>query len=336
MVAESRPLPAGAAPQPRSPEPLTPAAAQGLLARIAENIERAVQGNAPAIRLALVALCARGHLLLEGVPGVGKTSLAQALARSLELSFARIQFTSDLLPADIVGASVFDPRSVTFSFRPGPVFAQVVLADELNRAPPRVQSALLEAMGERQVSSDGGALPLPDPFFAIATQNPREHAGTFPLPDAQLDRFLLRIHLTYPGRSSERAILLQRGEVEPHRALSPVASAAQVRALQAAAAAVHVAPALADYAVALAERTRVPGFAHAGLSTRGALALLAAAKAHALSDGRGHLLPDDVKAVAEPCLGHRLSPPGSDGLELDRGEARRLVAQVLADVPVPV
>ena len=328
MVAESRPKSVAAAP--------SPAAAQSLIQKIERNVARSVQGNAGAVRLALVALCARGHLLLEGVPGVGKTSLAQALARSVELSFARIQFTSDLLPADIVGATVFDPRAVSFSFRPGPVFAQVVLADELNRAPPRVQSALLEAMSEGQVSIDGGARPLPDPFFVIATQNPREHAGTFPLPDAQLDRFLLRLTLSYPDRQSERGILLERRALEPHRLLEPVAEAADVAALQAAAAAVHVEPALADYVVALAERSRAPGFAHAGLSTRGALALLQAAKAFALAEGRGHLLPDDVKAVAAPCLGHRLAPPGSDGFEVDRAAADRLVAQVLADVPVPV
>jgi MoxR-like ATPase len=329
MVAQPRPVPPPAA-------PLSPAAAQVLLQRIAGNIERAVQGNALAVRLALVALCGRGHLLLEGVPGVGKTSLAQALARSLDLQFSRVQFTSDLLPADIVGATVFDPRAVSFSFRPGPVFAQVVLADELNRAPPRVQSALLEAMGEGQVSSDGGPVALPEPFFVVATQNPREHAGTFPLPDAQLDRFLLRLTLGYPDPASEQRILLARGEVEPHRALQPVAGAAEVAALQAAAAAVHVEPALAGYVVALAERTRAPGFAQGGLSTRGALALLQAAKAFALSDGRGHLLPDDVKAVAGPCLGHRLAPPGGAGFEVDRLAAERLVAQVLADVPVPV
>ena len=191
-------------------------------------------------------------------------------------------------------------------------------------------------MAEGQVTTDGGPRPLPEPFFVIATQNPREHAGTFPLPDAQLDRFLLRLTLTHPDHASERNILLARGETEPHKTLSPVASTADVAALQAATAAVRVEPPLADYVVALAERTRAPGFAHGGLSTRGALALLQAARAHALTHGRGHLLPDDVKAVAGPCLGHRLSPPGSDGFEVDRAAAERLVAQVLADVPVPI
>lgn len=329
MVAEPRTL---------SPAPpaLTPAQARDLLDQISRNVERAVLGNKSAVKLALVALCARGHLLLEGVPGVGKTSLAQALARSLHLEFARIQFTSDLLPADIVGSTVFDPRSVSFSFRPGPIFAQVVLADELNRAPPRVQSALLEAMAEGQVSTDGGARPLPEPFFVMATQNPREHAGTFPLPDAQLDRFLLRLTLSYPDREAERGILLARGEVEPHRLLQPVAGPAELAALQAAAAAVRVEPALADYVVALAERSRENPGSHHGLSTRGALALLQAAKAHALAEGRGHLLPDDIKAVAVPCLGHRLAAPGADGHEVDRLAAERLVLQLLADVPVPV
>jgi MoxR-like ATPase len=329
MLAEPR-LPLTAVPA------LEPEGARALLEKIAANVERAVQGNRPAVELALVTLCARGHLLLEGVPGVGKTTLAQALARSLELAFSRIQFTSDLLPADILGATVFDPRAVTFQFRPGPVFAQVILADELNRAPPRVQSALLEAMAEGQVTSDGGIRPLPEPFFVIATQNPREHAGTFPLPDAQLDRFLLRLTLTYPDRESERSILLGRRDIEPTRTLSAVASAGELLALQAAAAAVRVDPVLAGYVVALAERTRAAGFAHRGLSTRGALGLLAAAKAQALLRGRGHVLPDDVKAVALPCLGHRLASPGTDGFESDRLGAERLVAQTLADVPVPV
>lgn len=319
-----------------NPSPvLTPAEARALLERLIANVERAVRGQTQAVRLGLVALTARGHLLLEGVPGVGKTTLAQALARSFELGFARIQFTSDLMPADIVGATVFDPRAVTFQFRKGPVFSQAVLADELNRAPPRVQSALLEAMSEGQVSTDGGPQPLPEPFFVVATQNPRDHAGTFALPDAQLDRFMLRLTLSFPDAASEAEVLLGRRTLEPWRELSAVASPAEVLALQLAAVNVKVDPALAAYVVKLAEASRAPGFARAGLSTRACLALLAAARAHALLEGRGHLLPDDLKAVALPVLSHRLSPPGSDGLEPSRLESERMVRRLLEDVAVP-
>jgi MoxR-like ATPase len=319
-----------------APTSFSPESAQALLARLAQNISQAVQGQPTVVRLSLVALCARGHLLLEGPPGVGKTSLAQSLARSLDLSFSRVQFTSDLLPTDILGATVFDPRQVRFEFRKGPIFAQVVLADELNRAPPRVQSALLEALSEAQVSTDAGPQPLPEPFFVIATQNPAESAGTFPLPEASLDRFGLRLSLSYPDRNSERQVLLGRGLLEPWRELRPVARAADVLGLQAAAARIQVAPVLADYVLALAEHSRSMGFAQRGLSTRAALWLLAAAKAHALFEGRGHLLPDDVQAVAGSCLSHRLTPSGSEGLGATRLESERMVQRLLQAVPVPV
>jgi MoxR-like ATPase len=326
---------------PSTPTPITPLAlppdqAQALLERIAANVEVAVKGQRDAVRLALVALCAQGHLLLEGPPGAGKTTLAQSLARSLDLSFSRVQFTSDLMPTDILGATIFDPRQTQFEFRKGPIFAQVVLADELNRAPPRVQSALLEALAEGQVSTDAGTQILPRPFFVVATQNPREHAGTFPLPDAQLDRFALRLSLGYPSSGSEQDILMGRQSTEPWKGLSAVAGAREVQALQAATSAVTVAAPLAAYVVALAEKTRSPGFAQGGLSTRAALGVLAAARAMALWSGRGHVLPDDVKAVARSCMAHRLTPVGSDGLESTRLESERMVERLLVEVQVPL
>ena len=325
--------------EPRSPTPISlvrPSEAATLLRRIEDNIGLAIRGSPRTVRMVLVGLCCRGHILLEGAPGVGKTSLAQALARSLDLSFSRIQFTSDSLPADILGLSVFDPQKMTFEFRRGPIFAHIVLADELNWAPPRVQSALLEAMAERQVSIDGVRQRLPEPFLVVATQNPLEHAGTFALPDAQLDRFALRLTLSYPDASSESAILMARGLTEPWRDLGPVAGPAEVEALQASASAVRIDPALASYVVALANRTREPGFARSGISTRGALELVNAAKAHALIEGRNHLLPDDIKAVAVAALSHRLSPRGSSGVDFDRSESEALVARALAEVPIPL
>ncbi len=318
----------------RRPTPaLDPKRSQALMRRIAESVEVALRGKRQAVELSLCALVARGHLLIEDVPGVGKTTLAQALARSFDLTFARIQFTSDLLPSDILGAQVFDPRSATFEFRPGPVFAQLVLADELNRAPPRTQSALLEAMADQQVSLDGITRALPQPFAVLATQNPREQSGTYPLPDSQLDRFLLRIGLGHPDADAERGILLSRGAEEPVRRLRPAASAAELEALQAAAQAVKVAPELAGYAVAVARATRESPLLTGGISTRAALGWLAAAKAHALMGGRDFLLPDDLKAVAAPCLGHRLTPAG--GGPGDAGQAERIVRELVERVEVP-
>lgn len=324
-----------ALPRPITPDPLEPPAARALLERLCANVECALRGKRAAIELALAAVVARGHLLVEDVPGVGKTTLAQALARSLELSFARIQFTSDLLPSDILGAQVFDQRTASFAFRPGPVFAQVVLADELNRAPPRTQSALLEAMGDGQVSLDGTTRALPTPFLVLATQNPREQSGTYPLPDSQLDRFMLRLSLGHPEAGVERDILLSRTAGEPVRSLSPVAGADEVQRLQEAADRVRVDPALAEYVVALARATRESRELAGGASTRGALSLLAAARACALFEGRGHLLPDDIKRVALPCLAHRVAPAGRDAREADRAETERILADLLDRVPVP-
>ncbi|MBA3996776.1 MAG: AAA family ATPase [Candidatus Accumulibacter sp.] len=265
-----------------------------------------ILGKETQIRQAMACLLARGHLLIEDLPGVGKTTLAHTLARLLGLQFSRIQFTSDMLPADIVGISIFDRTNNAFNFLPGPIFSQLVLADEINRATPKTQSALLEAMEERQVSSDGQTRPLPEPFFVIATQNPSYQIGTFPLPESQLDRFLLRVELGYPDRAAERALLEGGGRRQQLPTLAARLTPERIPALQESAAAVHVAPALLDYVQALIEATRNnPDFAH-GLSPRAALALLAAARAWSFVDGRDAVLPEDVQAVLPGVACHRL------------------------------
>ncbi len=265
-----------------------------------------ILGKETQIRQAMACLLARGHLLIEDLPGVGKTTLAHTLARLLGLQFSRIQFTSDMLPADIVGISIFDRTNNAFNFLPGPIFSQLVLADEINRATPKTQSALLEAMEERQVSSDGQTRPLPDPFFVIATQNPSYQIGTFPLPESQLDRFLLRVELGYPDRGAERALLEGGGRRQQLPTLAARLTPERIPALQESAAAIHVAPALLDYVQALIEATRNSSdFAH-GLSPRAALALLAAARAWSFVDGRDAVLPEDVQAVLPGVACHRL------------------------------
>jgi MoxR-like ATPase len=265
-----------------------------------------ILGKDAQIRLALSCLLARGHLLIEDLPGVGKTTLAHALARLLGLQFSRIQFTSDMLPADIIGVSVFDRDKTEFKFLPGPIFAQVVLADEINRATPKTQSALLEAMEERQVTTEGETRPLPDPFFVIATQNPSHQIGTFPLPESQLDRFLLRVELGYPGRDAERALLEGGGRRDLLLTLPACLEPEQLAPLQLQAAAVHASPALLDYIQLLIEATRnSPDFIH-GLSPRASLSLLAAARAWAFIDGRKTVLPEDVQSVLPGVACHRL------------------------------
>ncbi len=321
-------------------EPISPlvpvAAARALATRIIDNVERAVVGKRSQIGIALAALVARGHLLVEDVPGVGTTTLAQALARSFDLTFARIQFTSDLLPSDIIGAQVYDPRTAAFAFKPGPVFAHLVLADELNRAPPRTQSALLEAMGDGQVSLDGTTHPLPQPFAVLATQNPIEQAGTYPLPDSQLDRFILRVSLGYPPPEAERKLLLERGIAEPVRTLSPVARATDLIGLQSAAASVRVDPAVADYVLAIVRGTRESPVLSCGASTRGGLSLQAAAKARALLEGRDFATPDDVKALAIPSLAHRVTVVGHDASSGDRRDAERAIEEIVSRIEVPL
>jgi len=324
---EARPL--------RPVVPLAPAEARAICQRVIANVERALQGKRDAIELCLVGLLARGHVLVEDVPGVGKSTLAQALARSLDLPFARIQFTSDLLPADILGVSTWDPQSGAFTFRQGPIFHAVVVADELNRTPPRTQSALLEAMAEGQVSLEGTTRPLPDPFLVIATLNPQEQQGTYPLPESQLDRFLLRLSLGYPAQEVERGLLLTRRGQQPASTLQPVAGVGEVRRLQEAADAVRLDGPVADYLLALVTATREGGRFSLGVSTRGALALAAAARARALLRGRDYVLPEDVKALAIPVLAHRVQPAGRDAWDPDRGEAERLLAEVIAETAVP-
>ncbi|MFB5855137.1 MoxR family ATPase [Stenotrophomonas maltophilia] len=271
-----------------------------------DQVNALVLGKVPEVRLAFVALLSGGHLLIEDLPGLGKTTLAHALASSLGLSFQRVQFTSDLLPADVLGVSVYEAGSRQFQFHPGPVFTHVLLADEINRAPPRTQSALLEAMAEQQVTLDGQTHPLPDPFFVIATQNPVDLSGTFPLPDSQLDRFLLRLAMGYPSAQAERELLRGTDRRDLIARAVPKLDDTQVRALRDAVNHVHASDTLIDYVQALLTRSRQHAGVRVGLSPRAGLALLRAAKAHALLLGRGHVVPEDVQTLFVAVAGHRL------------------------------
>jgi len=283
-----------------------PTATSQIVSQLQRSIGRAIFGKEEAIQLALITLLARGHLLIEDVPGVGKTTLAQALAKSFHCSFQRIQFTSDLLPSDVLGVSVYNPENREFEFRPGPIFANVVLADEINRTTPRTQSALLEAMNEAQVSMDGKTQPLPQPFFVVATQNPVEHHGTYPLPESQLDRFLMRIKMGYPSHETEREILRNRIGADPLQALEPVADLSEVLAMQEAVNHIKVDPSLHDYALEIVNRTRKTEQLALGVSPRGTLMLQRAAQARAFLDGRDYCLPDDFKQLAVPVFAHRV------------------------------
>ncbi len=305
------------------PEPLAEA-----LSRAQQQVNGLVLGKQHEVRLAFVALLAGGHVLIEDLPGLGKTTLAHALAATVGLSFQRVQFTSDLLPADVLGVSVYDAVARGFEFHPGPVFTQVLLADEINRAPPRTQSALLEAMAEQQVTLDGVTHPLPDPFFVIATQNPVDLSGTFPLPDSQLDRFLLRFSLGYPGAESERALLTGSDRRELIARALPLLGEGDVQALRQAAVQVHASDALVGYVQALLARSRHHPGVRVGLSPRAGLALLRAARAYALLLGRGHVLPEDVQALFIAVAGHRLVP------EAEAGQGAALAKAVLHAVPV--
>ena len=305
-------------------------AAEG--ARLAEAIGRVVEGKPDVVRLALVVLLAEGHLLIEDVPGVGKTTLAKALARTIDGTVRRIQFTPDLLPSDVTGVAVYDQESRAFEFKPGAVFANVVVADEINRASPKTQSALLECMEERQVTVDGVTYELARPFMVVATQNPLEMEGTYPLPEAQRDRFTARVSMGYPDRDAELAMLDERATTDPLTALKPVLDAATVRTLVAAVGQLHVAEPLRRYVVSLVEATRRSPDLRLGASPRAGLQLLRAARAAAALAGRDHVLPDDVQAMAVPVLAHRLllTPDAA----LARRDTQQVVTDLLAAVPV--
>ena len=300
---------------------------------LVDNISQVIQGKAEAVDLVLLGLIAEGHILVEDVPGVGKTTLAKALATSIDGSFGRVQFTPDLLPSDVLGVSVWNRGADRFEFRRGPIFTNLLLADEINRASPKTQSALLEAMAERQVTIDGTTHHLPPPFLVIATQNPIEHEGTYPLPESQLDRFLLRVSMGYPDREAELQILQTHGDDDGLERLGPVVTAEQVNAMVAAARTVHVAPALQGYLVDLADASRRHPHTAVGVSPRASLALQRIVRARAATRGRSYVVPDDIKAVAVPVLAHRLllSPEA----HVARVTAADVVADLLARVPQP-
>lgn len=314
-------------PSPSRPVPV------GALHRLMEAVGSVLQGKEDSVRLTLVGLLAGGHILLEDIPGTGKTTLARAIARALGLSFQRIQFTADLLPSDVLGVSIWSTKEERFRFSKGPVFHNLVLADELNRSSPRTQSALLEAMGEGHVSVDGETRALPQPFCVLATQNPLEFEGTYPLPEAQLDRFLLRLQLGHPDRDTTRQILEQRGRKEPVEQLQGVVSAEDLEALLAAVPKVRIDPSIREYLLDLVEATRQDTRLALGLSTRAALGLQRASQALALTRGRAYVLPDDLKELFLPCGGHRVAlSPLRDGRQESTEE---VLASILLKTAVP-
>lgn len=309
-----------------------------LLDQLVQEVETVFHGKPEVVRLALAALLARGHVLFEDVPGVGKTTLAHALARTLGVEFRRIQFTSDLLPSDVLGVSVYRPQTGEFENRPGPIFANVVLADEINRAPPRTQSGLLEAMQEGRVTIDNATYDLPRPFLVMATQNPLEHHGTYPLPESQLDRFLMRITIGYPGREAERRILMEAASSTPvMERLRAVLTPSQVLLLQDRVDEVEADPAIVDYLMSVVDRTRTSPRLRMGVSPRGAIGLYRAARAFALTQGRTYLIPDDVRDLVVPCLAHRILPAGTSGATLDaRDQAAQILEGILEEVEAPL
>ncbi len=315
------------------PAQLDPAAFPDLFRVICQNVAEVIQGKQEVISLATLCLVAGGHLLIEDVPGVGKTSLAKSLARSVDCSFGRVQFTPDLLPSDVVGVSVWSREDARFEFRPGPIFASVVLGDEINRASPKTQSALLEAMEESQVTVDGVTYPLDEPFMVIATQNPIEHEGTYPLPESQLDRFLMRVSIGYPARNAEIGVLDTHGDGDTISDLEPIVSHRDLLWMTATARRVHVAASVKAYIVDIADATRQSPHLVLGMSPRATLSLLRVARPRAAADGRGYVVPDDIKALAESVLAHRLVLTPEAQLRGLRTED--VLGQVLETVPVP-
>ena len=306
---------------------------KSLSEQVIANVEHVILGKHNEIELTLVALLCQGHVLIEDVPGVGKTMLARAIAKSFGCSFKRIQFTPDMLPSDVTGVSMFNQKTREFEFRPGPVHAQIVLTDEINRATPKTQSALLECMEERQVTVDGVTYPMPTPFLVMATQNPIEYEGTFPLPEAQLDRFMLRIHLGYPSNKDEMAILDAQRLTHPIEETSQVASAQDLIDAQRAVKEVYVDALIKEYILALVEATRKHPDVYLGASPRGSLALYKTAQARAAIEGRDYVIPDDIKALAEPALAHRLIV--SPAARLKNVDPRALVDELIHSVAVP-
>jgi len=314
-----------------------PMATSQVVSQLQRSIARAIYGKEEAIQLALITLLARGHLLIEDVPGVGKTTLAQALAKSFHCSFQRVQFTSDLLPSDVLGVSVYQPNTQEFEFRPGPLFANVVLADEINRTTPRTQSALLEAMNEAQVTVDGKTYPLPQPFLVIATQNPIEHHGTYPLPESQLDRFLMRIKMGYPSPETEREILRRRASDNPMEKLEPVADVKEMLAMQEAVTRVKVDSSLHDYALEIVNRTRTSNQLALGVSPRGTLMLQRAAQARAFLEGRDYCVPDDFKQLAVSVFAHRVVASARHASLQKKSETTEAaLREIIESVRVPV
>jgi MoxR-like ATPase len=307
--------------------------AKQLAQKIVQNVEKVMVGKPNVVQLAVIALISQGHLLIEDAPGLGKTMLARSLAKSIDCSFKRIQFTPDMLPGDIIGVTIYNQKTRDFEFHPGPIEAQVVLADEINRATPKVQSALLEAMEERQLTIDGVTHKMPSPFHVLATQNPIEYEGTFPLPEAQLDRFLMRLNIGYPTSEEEISIIEKQQVVHPIEKISPVVKAADILMLQETVKNIHVSDLVKQYIVTLVEATRHHPSIYLGSSPRGSLALFRTAQARALLHGRDYVLPDDIKALAEPALAHR-SLISSAGQSQGK-DSRTFIAEILASTPVP-
>jgi MoxR-like ATPase len=311
--------------------------AQGKIAELQAAVEHVIRGKSETVKFALIALLARGHLLIEDVPGIGKTTLANALAKALELSFQRIQFTSDLLPSDVIGLSVFNQKTGDFEWKAGPIFSNIILADEINRATPKTQSALLEAMAEEQVTVEGVSRRLPLPFIVIATQNPAEHHGTYPLPESQLDRFMLRLHIGYPSIDDERRILRDRETVDPLAGVRPVMAQTDVVELQRHVTRVRFDDALLDYLLEIVDKTRNHDSLELGISPRGTLALFRSAQALALIESRDYCIADDVKRLVLPCFAHRvIIHSRTSALRKRTREAEQILLDILSTVNVPI